>query len=83
MSDNDKTQTAVEGLQQLGLKKYEAEVFVGLSQIGVGTAKDISELTDVPVEIDGVLLKALSKNKEDRQESVLYLRDGIQEAFGL
>jgi sugar-specific transcriptional regulator TrmB len=48
MSDNDKTQAAVEGLQQLGLKKYEAEVFVGLSQIGVGTAKDISELTDVP-----------------------------------
>ena len=48
MTDNDKTQTAVEGLQQLGLKKYEAEVFVGLSQLGVGTAKEISELTDVP-----------------------------------
>ena len=48
MTDNDKTEAAVEGLQQLGLKKYEAEVFVGLSQIGVGTAKDISELTEVP-----------------------------------
>lgn len=48
MSDTDKTKAAVEGLQQLGLKKYEAEVFVGLSRIGVGTAKDISELTEVP-----------------------------------
>jgi sugar-specific transcriptional regulator TrmB len=48
MPDNNKKETAVEGLQQLGLKKYEAEVLVGLSRIGVGTAKDISELTDVP-----------------------------------
>ena len=48
MSDDDKIKAAADGLQKLGLKKYEAEVFVGLSQLGVGTAKEISELTDVP-----------------------------------
>ena len=48
MIENDSSEVAVEGLQQLGLKKYEAEVFVGLSRIGIGTAKDISEVTDVP-----------------------------------
>jgi sugar-specific transcriptional regulator TrmB len=48
MVDNNKTEAAVEGLRQLGLKKYEAEVFVGLSQMDTGTAKDVSELTEVP-----------------------------------
>jgi sugar-specific transcriptional regulator TrmB len=39
---------AVEVLQQLGLKEYEARCFVGLSQLSAGTAKQLSEMTDVP-----------------------------------
>lgn len=80
MPDDDKTKAAVEGLQQLGLKKYEAEVFVGLSQIGVGTAKDISELTDVPrtrvydsirvLEIDGLVEVQHSNPKKFRAVSL-------------
>lgn len=39
---------AIEVLQQLGLKEYEARCFVGLSQLQSGTAKQLSEQTDVP-----------------------------------
>jgi len=33
---------------------------------------------ELPYELDDVLLKALSKQKEDRHETVLYLRDDLQ-----
>jgi sugar-specific transcriptional regulator TrmB len=39
---------AVEVLQQLGLKEYEARCFVGLSRLQTGTAKKLRELTEVP-----------------------------------
>lgn len=39
---------AIEVLQQLGLKEYEARCFVGLSQLETGTAKRLSEMTEVP-----------------------------------
>ena len=43
-----------------------------------------SELnSQIPKELDDVLLKALSKSKENRQESMLYLRDGLRDAFGV
>ena len=35
-------------LQQLGLSKYEAEVFVALQQVDSATASEIDELADVP-----------------------------------
>ena len=39
---------AIEVLQQLGLKEYEARCFVGLSRLTSGTAKQLSEQTEVP-----------------------------------
>lgn len=48
MSTDDTLSEAVEVLQHLGLKEYEAECFVGLSRLGSGTAKQLSEITDVP-----------------------------------
>lgn len=39
---------AIEVLQQLGLKEYEARCFVGLSRVETGTAKKLSEMTEVP-----------------------------------
>ncbi len=39
---------AVELLQQLGLKEYEARCFVGLTRLDTGTAKTLSDLTEVP-----------------------------------
>lgn len=39
---------AVEQLQQLGLKQYEAKCFVSLTTLSNGTARDISDHVDVP-----------------------------------
>jgi sugar-specific transcriptional regulator TrmB len=39
---------AIEILQQLGLKEYEARCFVGLTRLDTGTAKKLSEITEVP-----------------------------------
>jgi sugar-specific transcriptional regulator TrmB len=39
---------AIEVLQQLGLKEYEARCFVGLSRLNTGTAKQLSEVAEVP-----------------------------------
>ena len=48
MSSSDNFNEAVELLQQLGLREYEARCFVGLSQLSSGTSKKLSERTDVP-----------------------------------
>jgi sugar-specific transcriptional regulator TrmB len=48
MSTDQTLNEAVEMLQQLGLKEYEAKCFVGLARLSTGTAKQLSEVTDVP-----------------------------------
>jgi sugar-specific transcriptional regulator TrmB len=48
MSAPEPTEEAIEVLQLLGLKEYEARCFVGLSQVETGTAKRLSEMTEVP-----------------------------------
>jgi sugar-specific transcriptional regulator TrmB len=44
MDDDD----AVEALDALGLSTYEAKVFIGLQKLGVGSAREVAEVTDVP-----------------------------------
>lgn len=44
----DAEQQAVELLQNLGLKEYEAKCFVALTRLPLGTAKDISDIATVP-----------------------------------
>ena len=48
MNDDVAQTNAADILGELGLKKYEAETFVALTRIGQGTAKDVSEVADVP-----------------------------------
>jgi sugar-specific transcriptional regulator TrmB len=48
MDDISNQNQAVELLQRLGLKEYEAKSFVALTRRQEGTAKDISETSDVP-----------------------------------
>ena len=48
MNTDDTLDEAVTALQELGLKEYEAQCFVGLSRLSSGTAKQLSEITDVP-----------------------------------
>jgi len=45
---NANVEDAIEVLQQLGLKEYEARCFVGLARLNTGTAKQLSEITEVP-----------------------------------
>lgn len=44
MSETD----AVDALVELGLRQYEAQCFVALTQLSEGTAKEISQVADVP-----------------------------------
>jgi len=39
---------AIDALTRLGLKTYEARVFVALQKLGTGTASDVADITDVP-----------------------------------
>jgi sugar-specific transcriptional regulator TrmB len=48
MDDISNQERAVELLQQLGLKEYEARCFVALARLPRGTAKEISEVSEVP-----------------------------------
>ncbi len=48
MDTTEHVEEAVEVLQQLGLKEYEARCFVGLSRLPTGTAKRLSDITEVP-----------------------------------
>lgn len=48
MNEKSNQQTAVELLQELGLKEYEARCFVALARRPRGTAKDISDISEVP-----------------------------------
>lgn len=48
MDTDANVEEAIELLQQLGLKEYEARCFVGLTRLDRGTAKKLSDLTEVP-----------------------------------
>ncbi|SMO54183.1 TrmB family transcriptional regulator [Halorubrum cibi] len=48
METPENVEEAIEVLQQLGLKEYEARCFVGLARLNTGTAKRLSEITEVP-----------------------------------
>ena len=48
MGIDTNVEEAIEILQQLGLKEYEARCFVGLTRLDTGTAKKLSNVTDVP-----------------------------------
>jgi len=39
---------AVAAFERLGLTSYEAKVFIALQRVGTGTAREVSEVTDVP-----------------------------------
>ena len=39
---------AIESFERLGLTSYESKVFIALQQLGSGTARDVSRVTDVP-----------------------------------
>ena len=48
MKDISNQQRSIDLLQQLGLKEYEARCMVALARLPKGTAKEISEISEVP-----------------------------------
>lgn len=48
MTDTVQQTDLIEQLQQFGLKTYEARCFVALSRVPQATARELSEITDVP-----------------------------------
>lgn len=48
MTNAQTKEQSIELLQQLGLKEYEAKSFVALARLPQGTAKEISEVSEVP-----------------------------------
>ena len=47
-SSQEPEDVAVEQLQRFGLSSYAARTFVALSSLGMGTARDVSQISDVP-----------------------------------
>ena len=62
-----------------GRPPFEGQTFKVINKIQTETPTPPSEFADVPTEIDEILLTAMAKEKGDRYESVLYLRDDLQE----
>lgn len=82
---------AVESLKSLGLSEYEAKVFIALQRLGVGTARDVYRLTDVPrsqvygaaetLEERGLVEIKQSKPMEYRPVSLEEAREHLQRRF--
>ncbi|MFC7202420.1 TrmB family transcriptional regulator [Haloferax namakaokahaiae] len=47
-SNDDTRTTAIEQLEQFGLSNYAARTFVALTSLGTGTAKEVSQVSNVP-----------------------------------
>jgi sugar-specific transcriptional regulator TrmB len=66
---------AVEELQEVGLTEYEAKCFAALSRIPSGTAKDVSEQSDIPRTRVYDLAESLQKR------GLVEIRDGNPREF--
>lgn len=82
---------AVESLKSLGLSEYESKVFIALQRLGVGTARDVYRLTDVPrsqvygaaetLEERGLVEIQQSKPMQYRPVTLEEARERLQERF--
>ena len=64
-----------------GQPPFEGKTFEVINKIQSETPTPPSELADVPPELDDILLTALATEKADRYETVIYLRDDLQDVF--
>ncbi|WP_136717081.1 TrmB family transcriptional regulator [Halorientalis salina] len=92
MHTDETQEEAVEMLQQLGLKEYEAKCFVALSRVPKATAKEISTVADVPrtrvydanriLEAKGLVEVQHTNPQQFRavpiEEAMATLRDGFE-----
>lgn len=91
MNSDEDQETAVELLQELGLREYEAKSFVALSRLPEATAKKISEVTDVPrtrvydairiLEAKGLVQVQHSNPQQFRAVPIEEAVDSVQEEY--
>lgn len=91
MDELSNHEEAVELLQQLGLQEYEAKAFVALTRLRQGTAKEISEISDVPrtrvydavrvLESSGLVEIQHSNPQRFRAVSVTEAADTLQQKY--
>lgn len=91
MNELSNQDQAVELLQQLGLQEYEARAFVALTRLPQGTAKEISEISDVPrtrvydavrvLESKGLLEIQHSNPQQFRAVSIDEAADTLQQEY--
>ena len=66
----DPRAVAIAQLEQFGLSSYAAQTFVGLASLGTGTARDVSQVTDVPrTRVYDAIDELRQRNLVDVQQS--------------
>jgi sugar-specific transcriptional regulator TrmB len=91
MSEHTNQEQSVELLQQLGLKEYEARCFVALCRLPSGSAKQVSEISEVPrtriydairvLEAKGLVEVQHSSPKQFRAVSVQEAAETLREDY--
>lgn len=74
---------AIDALERLGLTNYEAQVFVALQRLGVGSASDVDRVADVPrSQVYGAAENLEAKGLVEVQQSnpIRYRAVGLDEA---
>lgn len=64
-----------------GRPPFEGEPFKLVDTIKSDQPTPPSEIADVPEALDDVILTALAKEKDDRYDDIVYLRDDLQDLF--
>ena len=62
-----------------GRPPFEGKPFEVMNQIQHDTPTPPSEIANIPADLDEILMTALAKEKSDRYETVVYLRDELQQ----
>lgn len=65
-----------------GRPPFEGEPFKLIDMIKSDRPAPPSEIADVPEALDDVVLTALAKEKDDRYDDIVYLRDDLRDLFG-
>ena len=64
-----------------GRPPFEGEMFAVMEQIKTEVPTPPSELADLPPELDEVLLRALAKDRDERHDHVVLLRNDLRKLF--
>ena len=64
-----------------GQPPFEGKPFQVIDKVKNKSPTPPTEIVDVPEELDNILLTALAKEKDDRYDNIIYLRDALQNVY--